>query len=67
MSNSNNTKSSGIGFGGLLQIVFITLKLMEIITWSWFYVLLPTLIPLFILLIFLLFVGVTTLISIFKK
>lgn len=67
MSNSNNTKSSGIGFGGLLQIVFITLKLMEIITWSWFYVLLPTLIPLFILLIFLLFVGVITLVSIFKK
>ena len=32
---------SGIGFIGLLQIVFITLKLLNKITWSWLWVLSP--------------------------
>ena len=36
MNNSN-----GIGFFGLLQIVFIVLKLTGYITWSWFWVLSP--------------------------
>jgi len=30
-----------IGFGGLLTIVFIVLKLMGTITWSWLWVLSP--------------------------
>ena len=33
--------SSGIGFTGLLTIVFIILKLCNIITWSWWWVLSP--------------------------
>lgn len=33
--------SSGIGFTGLLTIVFIILKLCGIITWSWWWVLSP--------------------------
>lgn len=46
MSNNNNNQSSsssngGIGFFGLLAIVFITLKLTGYITWSWFWVLAP--------------------------
>ncbi len=40
MSTTNNT-SGGIGFVGLLTIVFITLKLMGYIDWSWFWVLSP--------------------------
>jgi len=40
MSNSNNN-SGGIGFAGLLTIVFITLKLCNVITWSWWWVLSP--------------------------
>ena len=40
MSNSNSS-SSGIGFSGLLTIVFITLKLCNVITWSWWWVLSP--------------------------
>lgn len=36
------SSSSGIGFWGLLQIVFITLKLTGYIKWSWWYVLLPS-------------------------
>lgn len=34
-------KSNGIGFAGLLTIVFIILKLIEKIDWSWIWVLSP--------------------------
>lgn len=33
--------SGGIGFIGLLQIVFITLKLCKVIDWSWWWVMAP--------------------------
>lgn len=33
--------ASGIGFVGLLTIVFITLKLCGVIQWSWWWVLSP--------------------------
>ena len=38
-----NSKSSGggIGFAGLLTIVFIVLKLTKVIAWSWIWVLSP--------------------------
>lgn len=38
---SSNSSSGGIGFVGLLTIVFITLKLTGYITWSWVWVLSP--------------------------
>jgi hypothetical protein len=38
---NNNSSSSGIGFVGLLTIVFITLKLIGKINWSWWWVLSP--------------------------
>ena len=38
---SFNTTGGGIGFVGLLTIVFITLKLLGVITWSWVWVLAP--------------------------
>jgi len=42
MSNGNNSSSSsGIGLVGLLQIVFIVLKLLGKITWTWLWVLSP--------------------------
>lgn len=45
-SNNNNTASKGgIGFLGLLQILFIALKLLDKIDWSWLWVLSPTWIP----------------------
>jgi hypothetical protein len=37
----NNESSSGIGFVGLLTIVFIVLKLTSVIDWSWWWVLAP--------------------------
>lgn len=40
MSNTAN-RSGGIGFCGLLTIVFITLKLLNAIQWSWIWVLSP--------------------------
>lgn len=39
--NNSSSSSSGIGFVGLLTIVFITLKLMGYIAWSWWWVLSP--------------------------
>ena len=36
---------SGVGFCDLLCIVFIVLKLLGIITWSWLWVLCPIWIP----------------------
>lgn len=38
---ANQTSSSGISFIGLLQIVFIVLKLIDKIDWSWWWVLAP--------------------------
>ena len=37
MKNGGN----GIGFAGTLAIVFIILKLVGVIKWSWFYILMP--------------------------
>lgn len=44
MSTQNNTTSGGIGFASLLTLIFITLKLLGKIDWSWWWVLMPTLI-----------------------
>ena len=40
-NDDSSNKGKGIGFTGLLQIVFITLKLLNKITWSWVWVLAP--------------------------
>ena len=40
MSNSSSN-GGGIGFTGLLTIVFIILKLTDVIDWSWWWVLSP--------------------------
>ena len=46
MTNSNNTTTyRGIGFFGLLGIVFIVLKLTGVIAWSWLWVLAPLWMP----------------------
>jgi uncharacterized membrane protein YqjE len=39
--SQSTSSSSGIGFCGLLTIVFITLKLLHVIAWSWWLVWLP--------------------------
>lgn len=51
MSNSSTSSSSGIGFIELLTVVFITLKLLDYIDWSWWWVLSPMWIPILLVLI----------------
>ena len=41
MENNNTAAGGGIGFAGLLTIVFIVLKLCGVINWSWVWVLSP--------------------------
>lgn len=45
MSEKNNSKKGEIGFVGLLTILFIALKLLGKISWSWVWVLSPLWIP----------------------
>lgn len=40
-NNDSNSSAGGIGFTGLLTIVFIVLKLCHVIEWSWLWVLAP--------------------------
>ena len=47
----SNSSSSGIGFCGLLTIVFIVLKLLNKIAWSWLWVFSPIWIPFLLILI----------------
>lgn len=39
--SSSSISSGGIGFVGLMTIVFIVLNLMDVITWTWWLVLSP--------------------------
>lgn len=57
---SESKSSGGIGFFGLLTIVFIVLKLCHVITWSWIWVLSPIWIPTFVGIIILLIIGIIT-------
>ncbi len=42
----NSVRAGGVSFCGLLAIVFIVLKLCNVITWSWGWVLAPLWAPL---------------------
>lgn len=54
-TKTNN--SGGLGFLGALAIVFITLKLLGTITWSWWLVLTPLWVPMAVVLFLLLIVA----------
>ncbi|MBU3098730.1 MULTISPECIES: hypothetical protein [Clostridium] len=43
--NNSNSSSNGIGFCGLLTVLFVGLKLTNYITWSWLWILSPLWIP----------------------
>ena len=63
-----NNSNGGIGFLGLLTIVFITLKLCDIINWGWLWVLSPLWIPFAILIAFLFIaLAISTIPRIFKR
>lgn len=42
---ADNTQSGGIGFCGMLTILFVGLKLTNYIAWSWLWVLSPLWLP----------------------
>lgn len=46
MKDKKAASGGGIGFLGALQILFIALKLLKKIAWSWWWVFSPTWIPL---------------------
>ena len=52
--NNSTGTSGGIGFVGVLTIVFIVLKLLGKITWSWWWVLSPMWISAIVAILFLL-------------
>lgn len=66
---AKTTSTGGIGFGGALAIVFITLKLCGVIGWSWLWVLAPLWIPLAMVLVFcggcLLMAGLMAILAVF--
>jgi len=64
MSDVRVHTSGGIGFVGLLTIVFITLKLLGKIDWSWFWVLAPIWISVIIGIIFLIIAIIVAIILI---
>ena len=66
MSSSSST-SSGISFTGALTILFIGLKLTNVISWSWWWVLSPIWISLSLAVFILLIVATIFLISELSK
>lgn len=62
MSSKVEVGGNGIGFFGLLGIVFITLKLTGVIAWSWWWVLAPFWVPLSITLLAIAFIVFVTVI-----
>ena len=62
MRKEKHSNSVGIGFWGILTIVFITLKLTKVIHWSWLWVMaplwLPTALAIVILIIYLITLSI---------
>ena len=42
---TTTSQTTGIGFGGLLTVLFVGLKLTGVIEWSWWWVLCPIWVP----------------------
>jgi FtsH-binding integral membrane protein len=45
MESKSSSSTSGLGFGGVLFIVFLVLKLTHVIDWSWWWVTAPLWVP----------------------
>jgi len=58
MSDKNNGASGGIGFSGILFIVFLVLKLCKVINWSWWWVTAPLWIPVIIVFVCLIIIAI---------
>jgi membrane protein YdbS with pleckstrin-like domain len=64
---SSSSSSSGISFTGALTVLFVGLKLTNVITWSWWWVLSPIWISLSLAVFILLIVATIFLISELSK
>ena len=63
-NNKNNTTvNGGVGFFGLLQVVFIALKVAKVIDWSWWLIFLPTWINIGIIIIVIFIIVVAAIIN----
>ena len=60
---SEEATSGGIGIVGVLTIIFVVLKLVEVISWSWWWVLSPLWISAILGLFALLIVGIAIALS----
>jgi hypothetical protein len=68
MDDNNLNSSNGVGFLGLMFLIFMTLKIMGYITWSWWWVSAPLWVPfIIVLMIILIFLLTETLIEFLKK
>ncbi len=67
MSNNSSSSSSGIGFPGLLTVLFIGLKLTGYINWSWWWVLSPIWISVSIVFAIILIIAAIALIAEMNK
>ena len=63
---SSKNKSGGLGITSVLLIIFIVLKLVGVINWSWWVVLIPLWINLAVIIICLAILGVASLCKNFK-
>ena len=59
----SDTNKGGIGFVGLLTILFIGLKLTGYITWSWIWVLAPIWISIIIVVIIFIIIAIIAVLS----
>lgn len=63
-SDTNSASSGGVGFAGLLTLVFIVLKLTNFIDWSWWWVLSPLWIS---AVLAVLVIGIVVLVAVIKS
>ena len=66
MSESSSS-SGGIGFCGLLTVLFIGLKLTHYISWSWWWVLAPMWIPVVVFLIIVSAIAIAAVVAALSK
>ena len=58
MSTSSSSAGGGTSIVGLLGVLFVGLKLTNVIAWSWWWVLSPFWIPLALIIVFLIIFGI---------
>ena len=65
--SDKRTASGGIGLLGFLALIFITLKLIGLIDWSWWWVLAPLWVQLVLVLVMLMVAGGVAILTHKKK